>query len=339
MRVDREELLQALELCEPGLSRKEIVEQSTCFVFLNGYLMAYNDEVFCRTKSPLADELTGAVQGRPLLDLVRALPDKSIEIYPKGKKYLMVEGRNKGAGIRWEENVTWKGKEIERPKEWNKLHSKFNDAVALVQECAGKKQQNFAIICVHLVPEFVEAFDNHQAARYKVPTGVRESVLLKRDSLTHITNMDMTKFCETDNWFYFRNNIGFVLACRRWLEPYPDIARGFVLDKFRPITLPNALVDAANRAYRFSKENDDDQDIMVEVQSAKLRVKGTGRSGFYYEKKEVRYKGPPLKFYISPTLLVEIAERFPECVVGSRKLLVNGSKFKYVASLSPVEEE
>jgi len=324
-------------LCEPGLARKEIREQSSCYVFLDGKVMTYNDEIFCKVKSPLKDSLSGAVQGRRLLGLLRKMPDDEVEVY-SNKKYVMVEGKNKGAGVRWEKEVLLPVNKIEQPDKWTKLHPNFKEALTIVSECAGKKQENFAIICVHLVPEYIEAFDNHQAARYKLETGVRESVLCKRDSIKCVVDFDMTKFCETDNWMYFKNGSGYTFACRRWLEPYPDIAKGFKLGEGRKINLPKALKEAAEQASDFAKENEDDQDIKIEIRSGKIRVTGTGQHGFYYEKKQIRYEGPPLKFYISPALLVALAEKYPECTIGTNKLLVKGERFRYVASLTPEEE-
>ena len=45
MRVSREKLMQALEAVSPGLANRELIEQSSCFVFKSGMVMTFNDEV------------------------------------------------------------------------------------------------------------------------------------------------------------------------------------------------------------------------------------------------------------------------------------------------------
>jgi hypothetical protein len=52
-------LFVVLKAVEPGLSQRDVVEQSSCFVFKNGYVYTYNTEVFCR--HPYRVNFEGAV--------------------------------------------------------------------------------------------------------------------------------------------------------------------------------------------------------------------------------------------------------------------------------------
>jgi hypothetical protein len=70
-RINREEFLRNLESVEPGLSPREILEQSSCFIFQKGWIKTFNDEVACKIKSPL--KLEGAVQAAPLLAILSAI--------------------------------------------------------------------------------------------------------------------------------------------------------------------------------------------------------------------------------------------------------------------------
>src|SRR5687768_12406403 len=53
MRVDRENLLRALESVTAGLAHREIIEQSGSFVFKDGNVITFNDEIACTATSPL----------------------------------------------------------------------------------------------------------------------------------------------------------------------------------------------------------------------------------------------------------------------------------------------
>ena len=95
LKINREELLQQLESVVPGLSVKEIIEQSKCFVFKDKKVMTYNDEVACTQDSCL--DIEGAVEAMPLISLLRKLKEEEIDLHyvygttsGKGKETIVV---------------------------------------------------------------------------------------------------------------------------------------------------------------------------------------------------------------------------------------------------------
>ena len=68
-----------------GLSSKDNMEQSSCFVFRNGQVITYNGEICCT--SPLTNaegvpfDCYGAVPAKTLLQTLRKSPDDEIEIF------------------------------------------------------------------------------------------------------------------------------------------------------------------------------------------------------------------------------------------------------------------
>ena len=78
MKINREELLNQLESVQPGLSIREIIEQSSCFVFQDGKVITYNDEIFCSQKTPL--KIKGAVLAAPLIALLRKMVETEVDI-------------------------------------------------------------------------------------------------------------------------------------------------------------------------------------------------------------------------------------------------------------------
>ena len=69
---------EALNKVKPGLSNKEMIEQSTSFVFQRGHVYTYNDEI--AISHPLKIRVLGAVRARELLDFVNRIKDEKIEI-------------------------------------------------------------------------------------------------------------------------------------------------------------------------------------------------------------------------------------------------------------------
>lgn len=336
MRVSRAEFLHVLESVQPGLTTRDVMEQSSCFAFLGKEVATYNDEISCRRKSPI--KIEGAVQATPLLSVLRKMTEEEIELEVTGEEFI-VKGKRRRAGIRMEKDVMLALKNVEDPGEWRKCHSDLSEALHIVQQCAGTKierEEGFAMTCVHITPKYVEACDNLQAVRYKVKTRIAEDTIVRAASIRQVTSFDMTELSETDAWLHFRNPAGLMFSCRRYVgeeASYEDL--GTILsvsgDK---LVLPKGLAEAADKAAIFSAENVEDNEVLVELSPGKLRIKGEGTSGWFSETKKLKYKGRSLAFRIPPGLLQELTKRHNECEVTEKALKVDGGKFIYCTSLS-----
>jgi len=335
--INREELLHQLESVQPGLSPREVIEQSSCFVFHEGRIMTYNEEICCSQKTSL--ELTGAVKAAPLLALLQKLKEEEIELIQEEGE-IIIKGKSRKAGIRREKEVLLPVKDVERPSDWKDLHEDWPDAIKLVHTCACRQandQQGFALTCVNLTADFIEACDNFQVTRFKFKTGITQPALIKAESLKHLPPLGMTKFCETKTWVHFKNPAGLVFSCRKYIENFPDMT-ALLGVKGHPITIPPGLGEAAEKAAIFSAESSDDNKVLVQLRPEKLRIRGMGASGWFQEVKAIVYEGPELEFLIAPDLLVEITSRKKEALISDGRLKVNGGKWEYCTALSAVAE-
>ena len=80
MSTNRKDLLKVLQLVRPGLAAKEIIEQSTSFIFTKGQVIAYNDEISVSHPVVKGLDLDGAVQANELFALLNKLTDDTIEL-------------------------------------------------------------------------------------------------------------------------------------------------------------------------------------------------------------------------------------------------------------------
>lgn len=334
-RVNRSELLSHLEAVSPGLSAKDILEQSSCFVFRSGQVMTYNDEVACRAPSGLPEEFTGAVAAAPLLNILRKLPEDDVEIEGKETE-LIVRGKRRESGIKMEANITLPISGVEKPLKhgWRELPGRFSDAISIVQECAGRDQDDFALTCVHITPDYVEATDSFQIARYKLKTGFAKEFLVRRESIKHVLDLGMTHVNETESWVHFKSPASVILSCRRYSENYPALAEYMKLTNPKPATLPKGLVSAAENANIFSQENADSNNLLLFLEPGRVRIRGEGVSGWYTEWKKLKYAGASMSFLISPKVLIELVTKHNDCLISSDRLMVDGGGWRYVTSLS-----
>lgn len=329
MRINREELLNVLESVSPGLAQREIIEQSSCLVFFNEKVCTFNDEIACFRKSPL--KIEGAVRAAPFLALLNKLKEDQIDIELTDSG-LSIKGKKRKANLVMEQEVSLPVKDIEIPEDWIPIDPELSEAVRIVHSCASSDESEFILTCVHIHPDYLEACDRFQIARYLVNTGLKESILVRAESLKKILGYDMTEMSETSSWLHFKNPAGLVLSLRKHVDDYKSLDAFLEKDDITPMKLPGGLEEVVANAEIFSVDNTVGNRIIVNLKTDRILIEGQGVSGWYKEMKSIQYSGEPIKFKISPKLLIEVSKKANECGVGKGRLFVDTGKLTYVTS-------
>ena len=334
-RVNREQFLHTLESCEPGLSTRDIIEQSTCFLFDQGKVITFNDEVSCRAPSPLGKEVKGAVRAGPLLDVLRKLGEEEVAVAVENND-LVVAGKRRRSGVRLEHELAGYHASVEKPGEWKPLPDDFGEAVAVVQQCASKDEQT-SIVCVHVHPDWLESSDDFQVCRWPLKVPVAKPTLIRHGSLKHVTALGVNEVAESPAWLHFRNPQKLVLSCRRYLEEFPDLTPYLSQKAGVKATLPKGLSEAAEAAQIFSSENSEGDQVLVDLQPGRLRLRGHGPYGWYEERKKVDWQGEPLSFLIAPAVLADLVRKHNEVRLRPDRLTVKSPSYHYFTCLTRPE--
>lgn len=327
-KISRSEFLGQLKSVASGLGRACIFEQCDCFVFREGLICTFNDEVACSIKFPLNVE--GAVYAELLLKMLRKMPEEEVDIDAGNGKFT-ITGKRFSVDFRMEKPVKMPLEAIERPEKWRKLPDEFLEALRTVLPCAGRDESKFASTCVHIHPDWVEACDDYQLARYFVKTGVKQSILTPRGAARGTVAMDADELSETENWVHFRSASGGTLSCRRYAQQYPNLDLLVDLQEGQKAELPIGLKDAVDRTEILSGGNRFANWVTVELRKGRLRLEGEGSGGRYWEQAKCSFKGHPVRFRIETRLLLGVLRRSRECVLGQRVLKVDGGNFVYAA--------
>lgn len=346
--IDREKLVYTLEGVIPGTEEREVIEQSTCFVFRKGYVYTYNEDISCKSPLPIKEtsELDSVVvKAKAMLDLLRTMTQDTIDLAVDDNT-LHIYGKkgNESAGLRIERDIALPIDNVEVPTEWIKLNQNFIDGVALVQECAGKDSSKFNQTCVHIHPEWVEACDGLQMARYNLNTKVKTPILIRQANIRHIITAKgmprMLRFAVTSKWIHFTNDDGLVMSIRYHKDEYPDMSRHLEVSG-KKVSFPKELHTTLTKAMVFSQENANNKLVRVDLKGTpklNFKIRSEGPSGWYEKKRTLAYSGPSIAFMISPKLLESISKRYEECEVSESRLIVKGEDWRYVACLGKVEE-
>lgn len=332
MRVNRENLLQILASVQAGLSQKESTDQSDAFVFSDGEVITFNDELACTAKCDIGFE--GAIRAASFLAILGKLDEDEIKI-ESGDGELIIKGKRRKAGLKIEADILMPIDAIEEPEEWLDLNPDFIEALHVVQQCISGDESKFALTCVHIHPNWIEACDSTQLLRYRFKTGVKKSVLLRGISSKNIAPLSMTEISHGENWLHFRNSSDVVLSCRLFLETFPDMKHIFEHggEKFR---LPKGLKEATEKAEVFSSESSSSNLVQISLRPGRVTVRGSGTAGWYSEKKKSDYEGKPLSFLIAPSLIEHITSKYSACLISEKFLTVETKKFTYVTCIGAV---
>lgn len=348
--VNREDLLQLLESVAPGRTDKENIEQSSCVVFQNSLAFTFNDEIACLAPTGLKEALQGAIPGKPLTELLTKIQDEEVYLEQDGEKLLLripdkrkpedkVRFKSSKTTIKLFQKIALPLEQMEYPQEWIPLHEDFLDAVTAVQDCALNKGP-FQATCLHIHPKWIEASDGLQIMRFRLPTGVENSLLVRKESIKHITALGMCELGETRQWLHFRNQNQAILSCRRFLEDFPDLTPFLKCsEQEEEITLPRQLQQALERAEILTKELGEKALLEVSLTQNKMKITGRGALGEHTETKKVTYTGKNFAFLISPKTLIAIAKKHNQCFLSEKKLTVKGPNWKYVTRLQQGEKK
>ncbi len=336
MKLNREALLQKLQSISPGLSTKDVIEQSSTYVFKDGRIITFNDEVSCSIDSPIEDAEC-SVPSKPLLSILEKLKNEEVTVEVTDE-YFCVKGKNNRTRIRMDMEILLPIEAVEPPDKWKKLPSDFCEAVGLVQTCTGDDASDFKMTCVRITDKFLEACDNHQMIRWNTETPIKDC-LLKSGSIKHVSRLGMSKASVTDSWVHFKNETGLVLSCRKWTnEDYPDLSEILKTTGVKSV-LPVGLGEAVERASVFCESDITIGSVEVKIKGSKLVLKSYGPYGDYEERTKIKYDGEPMRFRASPKLLAAIASRTKDCILTETRLKTETDKWICVVCLAKVGKD
>ncbi len=329
VKINRTEFLQSLARVEAGLSPRAFIDQSDCYVFDQGWVSSFNDEICCRAKSGLPADFTGAVHAKPLKDALGAMTADEVKIDFSGKRLEISAGRER-IGIRMEREIVLPVDEVTSPERWEVLPSDFSSAIDKVIDAAGTNDEEFLSVCVHIHPDWVEATDRKQMCRYRIATGVTDSFLVRAKSVAHMIKLDVTKVGQTDEWVHFRNK-SVIFSCRRHVENYFDLSGVFDF-RGEPAKLPRGGDHAATLAGTFCEGKDNDK-VLVSLKPGKMTVRGEGSYGYGECDLDMEYDGEDLTFRLAPQMLTKLVKETVDCELDGSKLCVRGDKWTYLTVL------
>ena len=337
MKIDRKHMLEVLQAVKPGLASKEVIEQSTSFIFTDGRVMTYNDEI--AISHPLDIDLEGAVIAKEFFNLLSKLHDEEVDVSTT-KSELAVKGKKNKAGIKLElkTNIDEIIGVLGKVKKWNALPASFTQGLGFCLFSTGKDMTRALLTCIHCSGNSMMSSDDVRITLFEMGKKAdMPAINIPATAAYELKSFEPIEYSTTKGWAHFKSKGGAVFSCRILEDAYAKEKIMSLVEKAikgDSISLPNGLSDALERAGIFSTSMDIktivDNRVRVTLDEGTMTIRGEGNSGWFEETNRIRYKGDLVEFDINPTFLQSILPHTNEVILNQRTLCFQSDDFTHV---------
>lgn len=325
MKINRIELVQACKSVFAGVAVKELIAQSSSFVFKNDRIYSYNDEV--AVSYPMGVGFEGAVPAKEFLSLITKVKAAEIAL-TVNKGELILVGSKAKAGLRLDENIILPLEDIGMPEEWIELPEIFNKAVSFCLFSASKDDSKAILQNIHIKGQFVESCDNYRLTRYNMGDSLDDELLIPAEAAKDIVSHKPTEYAITEGWLHFRNDEDVTFSCRKFEAEYPDFTP-YLKCEGEEIVFPSTLPEIMDRADVLS----DGARVSIILEKDLLIVCTENQAGWFEESVETKYAGTDAEFEIQPEFIKSILKHKGTATVGEKVLKFESDDFQHVVQL------
>lgn len=331
MLLNRKDLIDMLNCASIGISKKELFEQSHCFVFENGSLITFNDEILTRVKCPI--DFNFVVPAKDLIKLLEKFKEDEVSV-ENVKNEIVIKGKKKSAGLVGQMDVNLPYKEVPNPEKWFKLSDECSNLMRQAAMTCDESDIDSQFSMIHVDKDKIEACDNYRLFHADIKTGFEDSVLLPSHAMKIITGSgnNLRAVFVGRGWVHFATDKNMEISVRCSHERYNDVSHILNVEEGTKVTLPKDIIQSIERA-KVMMDTYDGANIKVAMEDGNLTITSRKDTGWYKEKRKVRYEGPAITFEAQPDFLIEILSRTRDVLIADNRMKIEVDKIQFVVSL------
>lgn len=337
--MKKSDLLTALEIVKPGLSNKEIIEQSTSFAFVDGRVVTYNDEI--SLSHPVEGiELTGAIQASELYLILKKIKQEDVEVTLTENEVLLTAGRTK-IGLTLQAEIKLPITDFKNIKKWETLPEDFLLAMKMAMYSTGNDNNRPILTCVHVNEGgFIEGSDGYRIMKSTVSKQLNiPTFLIPSTSVNTLLKLNPIKITMGEGWVHFKTEGGTIMSCRILEDVFPDTKSILIVDDGIEITFPKTINEILDRASVFKKQDGASvAEVSVIIEKNCIKIKSNSDTGWFEEESHIKYTGNKLEFSITPSLLKNILNTIKTCTFNGRILKFVGDNWEFVTVVQNVSK-
>lgn len=331
MKINRQELLDAVTLLMPGINKQGIWEQAMGFLYFNKTKI-YSNNLSINVSLPFITPLNCGIPATEFFNLLQAINDVEIEINEeenavsiKTKKTLV--SMNK---IKDENNL------LVSPSTdiWKKLPTDFTDAIEFCKFSVATDVLMGALSCIFVKDKIVLSCDNTRATRFEMKSGIGEELLIPLSAANEIKKYTPIEYVIDRSFLFFKNDRNIIFGCLTTNELYKEeeIDSIFKIKNGKELRFPNTLKESLVRIGIFAEVVEKRRFATVKIGDNKITCESVGNSGKIIETGRIRMK-ETIEFKISIAQLSEILDRTQQAVLSEKVILFTGENFQHVLAL------
>jgi DNA polymerase III sliding clamp (beta) subunit (PCNA family) len=339
MQIQRQELLDALNAVKSAVSKNEILEESTHFIFSEKEVLAYNDQICIMY--PLQIGFECSVEASSFYKLISRITDSTIEM-ELTEQWLKLKTKTTKAELAYnpEAKILELVKEIKLPKNkaWKPMSDSLIQALKLCSFSTSPNASTPYLTCVCVKDDFVLSTDELRISLYRLPEPITKAMLLPSQSIKELAGFNPTHYNhDQDAWALFKNEDGAIYCCRTMSGEYPSET---FLGEFdfagKRIKLPPKLKEAL-QVTEVLAEGDvqEEKRVDVTIQNGKMLIKASKQDvGWVSKELEIQYKREEaIHFTINPVFLADVISKINKVTIGEDRALFEAGPFKHLVSL------
>lgn len=330
--MKRQEIIDILKKVEPGVSARELIPQSTHFLFVDNEVCTFNNEVGFRHPLPLG--FSGAVPAKEFSQFLQKVKQEEIELsFDAEKSEVRMKAGKAKAGLVIEQEIKVPIEKTPKKKLWKPVAPDFCEATGFCLFSASQDLSMGVLSCLHVTGTHIESSDNMRITRFLYSEKMDiESVLIPADSAKLIPSMKIAEIAVTESWVHFREKTGLIFSCRRINDKFVDLTPHLKVSGSE-IKLPDITDDILEKATIFIKDSIMEGLVTVTVTKGKLTISATGNSGWFKESSKVEYKGNDIEFQIAPNLLKSVLDKKGKCKITDTRMSLYQDNWVHVLAL------
>jgi len=340
MKINRQQLTDALAKVKPGLANNEMIEQSTHFIFDDKIIRTFSGEMAITHQFETG--LVGAVPAKEFYSLFTKIPDEQIDATQDGTKFIF-KGKGRRVSFNIDPDIRITNIEAAGPKSkvWMKLPENFCESIKYCSFSVSRNMTEPEMTCVAIDDHEAFSCDRVRATKIVMETNVDEPFLIPGAVAQILNNYNPHLYYLDENWLHFINKEKTTFSCNRMDREYPfEAIRGVFEFDGKKIQLPSGLKEVLDRSKILVSNELDEKETSITFAKGKVVCEASGIFGEIMEETESDYKGNDLKITIHPELLMEILQRISTAIIGEDKVLFKDDEgFEHVILLVPDDVE
>jgi DNA polymerase III sliding clamp (beta) subunit (PCNA family) len=336
LKINKKELINILDKVKPGLSTKELIENTNKFYFTGKEVITFNDEI-C-TRVPYETDFVGTVNAQKFFDLLNKIQTPEIDL-TFDEKEIKVQAKKAKAGITLDPDGVLPIEELgelPNPKEFKSIPKNFVDGIFMSSFCVSTDSSNPILSCLYIDGKSIMSSDSYKVFKYELNKKMK-SFLLPAFNIQSIKKYNINKYALTDAWIHFKTTENFILSIRIYPSTeYPDIKELFDGVQGDSFSFPDTTQNILDKAIIFCDGAFDiDTVLNVQIKGKKLTVSSKSDDGWFKESTVSKTKLDYLQFDVNPNFLKQILKLGNDCIIDKeqKRVLFKGDDWKYLFSV------